>query len=867
MMSSEWATLHMSDYAGLTAQRGSGNGYCMAANRISYHLDLKGPSVAVDTACSSSLVATHFAANAIRTGDCDQAIVAGVNLLLTPALSIFYTQAGLSAPDGRCKPFSGEAKGIGRGDGVGVVVLRRLSDALADHQPIYAIIEGSAVNQDGRSNGITAPNRWSQQQVVAAAYERAGVRPEDITFIEGHGTGTTLGDMIEVKALGAVHGVPRRSPCLLGSVKGNIGHTEGAAGIAGFIKACLALDRRLLPPTLHSDSENPQLRLAEKGLRLAHGPVRLPKGTVRGAVSSFGLGGTNAHVVLASAPVTRRPAASGGIGVLTVSANSVQALQRNIPTLAETLDGQPEERLGQLCHSTNRVKSSLRYRIAIAATSTMDVTLELRRLLRDADSVAERSARPSGQPRMAFLFTGQGSQYAGMSKALHEACPPYRARLAEADAALRPHVGCSITEVMLDGHVHAGLDVHETALTQPALFALQYALATALTDLDVRPDVVLGHSIGEFAAACVSGVLALDEAAAIVAARGAGMQALPHAGAMIAVEASADRVAELVAGEPLVSVAAVNGPANVVISGDARAVRRIAGTLAEGGHKVTELQVSHAFHSPLMARMTAPFANAIGALPARPATAAFASTVRGEIVDGTTLDTAYWAGQITAPVRFHDAMRAVVEREPTHLIEIGPRGVLIGMAARGGLTGGAKRLVPVPGDAATGGELAAALATLYTDGLNPDWGRLYTEEQRVPRRLPGYVFADTERFWASAATVPSTVTSVVERTSAGTAAEAEAPARARPRSHSGPANDVLAAVAEIGAYAVADLKPEAKLHEDLGFDSIMVMQLSDRLTAVLRLPEPIPVTEFLPRVTTVGELLAFAAEQVQEGKR
>lgn len=877
MMSSEWATLHMSDYAGLTAHRGSGNGYCMAANRVSYHLDLRGPSVAVDSACSSSLVATHLAANAIRTGDCDQAIVAGVNLLLTPALSIFYTQAGLSAPDGRCKPFSANANGIGRGEGVGVVVLRRLADALADRQPVYAVIEGSAVNQDGRSNGITAPSRWSQQHVVTAALARAGVRAEHLTFVEGHGTGTTLGDMIEVKALGAVHGVPRPAPCLLGSVKGNIGHAEGAAGIAGFIKACLALDRRMLPPSLHSDSENPQLRLAEQGLRLVRSPARLPKGTVRGAVSSFGLGGTNAHVVLASAPAVRRPAASGGIGVLTVSANSLPALHRNIAALARTVDGQPDERLGQLSHSTNRVKSSLRHRIALVATSTRDVSAQLAHLLGDADRVAGHGNRPGAKPRIAFLFTGQGCQYAGMSQALHRACPPYRARLAEADAALRPHLGCSVTAVALEGHQHDGLDVHETALTQPALFALQYALATALTELGVRPDVVLGHSIGEFAAACVTGVLTLQEAAAIVATRGARMQALPRGGAMIAAAAPVEQVAELVAGEPAVSIAAVNGPRAVVLSGAAPAVRRIAGTLARAGHKVRELRVSHAFHSPLMAPMTSAFAEAIGTVPARRASAAIASTVRGELVEGTALDTAYWTEQITAPVRCHDALQALAQREPTHLIEIGPRGVLVGLSARAGLAGSAKRLVPVPGEAATGSEFAAALATLYTDGLDPAWDQLYTEAQRVLRRLPGYVFADLPRFWASAATRPGTASLVVEKAPARVGVEAGVGVMPRPRQgqgqgprprgQDGPANEVLAAVAEIGDYAVADLKPEVKLHEDLGFDSIMVMQLGDRLTTLLRLAEPIPVAELLPRVSTVGELLAFAAEQQPEGQR
>ncbi|WP_156755321.1 type I polyketide synthase [Actinokineospora pegani] len=865
MMSSEWATLHMSDYAGLTAHRGSGNGYCMAANRISYHLDLRGPSTAVDTACSSSLVAAHLACNAIRVGDCDQAVVAGVNLLLTPALSIFYTQAGLSAPDGRCRPYSGDAVGIGRGEGVGVVVLRRLSDALAAKQPVYAVIEGSAVNQDGRSNGITAPSRWSQEKVLTDAYARAGVSPGDLSFVEGHGTGTTLGDMIEVKALGAVHaGAKRKQPLLLGSVKGNIGHAEGAAGIAGLIKACLALDKRVLPPTLYADTENPGLRLAENGIRLARGPVRLPRGTVRAAVSSFGLGGTNAHVVLASAPSARRPVEPGGVGVLTISANTLAGLHRNIAAVAEVVDGAVQDRLGQLCHSTNLVKSSLRQRVAIAATSVEEVRSELRRLLRDGSgniTALDRGKQAkAGRPKVAFLFTGQGAQYAGMAKALHGACPPFRDRLAEADAALRPHLGASITAIALDGAAHDGLDVDETALTQPALFAVQYALGMAFADLGVRPDSVLGHSVGEFAAAVVAGVLTLDEAARLVAARGALMQALPRDGAMIAVQASEERVAGLLADEPLVSIAAVNGPESVVVSGAAEPARRVAAALAAEGLKTTELVVSHAFHSPLMEPAAREFRAVAADIPVREPQVAFASTVHGSFAAG--MDADYWSRQVTAPVRFTGAMAALLARKPTHLVEIGPKGVLVGMAARGGLTGGARRLTPIPGDKATGAEFAATLAALYTDGANPDWAALYPVGQRTPRRLPGYSFADTERFWASAATVRGTVASVVTKEQT-----VVAPVAAEPKQVAGDVGGVLALVAEIGDYDPADLDREAKLHEDLGFDSIMVMQLGDRLTGALGLSEPIPVEELLPRVATVGELLAFAGEVLAEKER
>ena len=306
MMSSEWSSLQMFDFAGVTAFRGAGSGYFMTANRISYHLNLTGPSMAIDSACSSSLMAVHQGCAALRSGDTDTVIAAGANLLLTPALSIFYTQAGLSAPDGRCKPFGQRADGIGRGEGVAAVVLRRLDDAVADGQPIYAVVKSSVANHDGRSNGITAPSRRSQVELMRRALSLAEVEAGQIGFVEAHGTGTFLGDMIEANALGDVHKTRGGEPCLLGSVKGNIGHTEGSAGIAAFIKVCLALHHGVLPPTVFGDTANPGLRLDAQGLRLVESPEPLPANAL-GGVSSFGLGGSNAHAVLESAPPRRAP--------------------------------------------------------------------------------------------------------------------------------------------------------------------------------------------------------------------------------------------------------------------------------------------------------------------------------------------------------------------------------------------------------------------------------------------------------------------------------------------------------------------------------------------------------------------------------
>ena len=526
VMASEWSSVHLTDFARITAQHGAGTGYFMTANRLSYHLDLKGPSVAVDTACSSSLVAVHLACAALRTGECDQALAGGVNLVLTPALNIFYTQAGLSAPDGRCKPFSAHADGIGRGEGVAVLVLRRLDDAVAAGLPIYAVIEGGAVNSDGRSNGITAPNRWAQKQVVTDAYRDAGVVPAQIDFLEAHGTGTVLGDMIEVKALGDVHGrrSGREAPCAIGSIKGNIGHTEGAAGIAGLIKVALSLHHGVLPPSRFADAPNPQLRLADNGLRLADEPTPLPGGVVRGGVSSFGIGGTNAHMVLASAPATPDAAAvAPSRAILTVSSASRAGLGRAAARLADDIGAGPAARFGQLAWSSNRVKASGRHRLAICAHDSDQAAAALREAAADETSLSAVSGVARGLAA-GWLFTGQGSQYPGMSRALHDTCAVYRDALAAVDDAMAPHLGRSIRELMFTADADT---VDRTQFAQPAIFALEYAVAAALATVGVTPAWMLGHSVGEFAAAVLAGVFDLADACALIVARGRLMQALP----------------------------------------------------------------------------------------------------------------------------------------------------------------------------------------------------------------------------------------------------------------------------------------------------------------------------------------------------
>ncbi|WP_326671529.1 type I polyketide synthase [Streptomyces sp. NBC_01257] len=877
IMGNEWAQLHLTDYARVTAQAGSGNGYCMTANRISYHLDLKGPSLAVDTACSSSLVAVHLAANALLAGECDHAIAGGVNVALTPALSIFYTQAGLSAPDGRCKPFSSEANGIGRGEGVGAVVLRRLEDALADGQQVYAVIRGTAVNQDGRSNGLTAPNRWAQQEVLEAAYERAGVEAADVVFTEGHGTGTALGDMMEVKALGHHHAGRTGKPMALGSVKGNLGHTEGAAGIAGLIKVALALHHRTVPPSRFSAKENQQLKLREHGLRLLKAPLKLANTPTLAGLSSFGMGGTNAHAVLESAPahaVRPRSAPPGGeadtgIGsaVFTLTAPTPDALRRNLLSQADALSGRRVP-VGPLSWTGNRVKSGHRYRFAVPAGDTGELVRGLREAAADPDLLARLTGAPTGRPRTAFLFTGQGSQFPRMTAGLYEDAPLYRRFLDEADAALLPHTGRSVRDLILDGDEA----VHRTAWAQPALFAVGYALGRTLQELGVQPGALLGHSVGEYAAACLAGVFPLDGAARLITARGALMQELREGGGMLAVLAGREELADRLAGEDQVGIAVINGPRAVVLSGDLSALRRIEKDLGRDRVRTRMLTVSHAFHSYLMDPMLERFAKVAdevgGGVPDLPVY----STVHGRRLDGEAMDADYWVAHIRQPVLFADAATGLLDDGANQAVEIGPSPVLASMARKLGPPRQGPRpafVLPVRGAESGGRDLAQALSDLYRGGLDPNWDAVYTERERTPQRLPLYAFSDEHRYWTRGPIravetprddFPYGPAVLAAPETAGAPGRDRATAVLtlnRPAAPDPVSEAVLEAIGQVGGYETAELAPHLRLYEELGFDSVMIMELKNRIEERLTGIGPLTVQDLLPVLSSVGDLVNY----------
>jgi 8-amino-7-oxononanoate synthase len=908
VMANEWANLHLSDYAAISPHHGSGNGYFMTANRLSYHLDLKGPSVAVDTACSSSLVAAHMACAALRNGECDQALAGGVNLILSPALNIFYTQAGLSAPDGRCKPFSASADGIGRGEGVAVLVLRRLADAEAAGLPVYAVIEGGAVNSDGRSNGLTAPNRWAQQQVVVSAYEKAGVRPEQISFVEAHGTGTVLGDMIEAKALGEVHHVPRPAPCAIGSIKGNLGHTEGAAGIAALVKVALSLHHRVVPPTRYAEDENPRLRLADHGLRLLDAPCELPADeVVHAGVSSFGIGGTNAHLVLRSAAAQQveEPLDGAGGGLLTVSAANRDGLQRAAAGLAADIADQPPTRLAQICWSSNQIKASGRHRLALPATDAAGAVAALRRAAADESALLGASGVARGVAT-GWLFTGQGAQYPGMSRPLWERSAAYRRALADVDDAMATHLGRSVRELVL-GEDDA---IDRTELAQPAIFAVEYALARVLAEVGVEPGWLLGHSIGEFAAAAFAGVFDLADACRVIVARGRLTAALPVGGAMLAARTTPEEAIALIGDEPMVALAVVNGPGDIVLSGPATVLDRLAARLEESGSAVRPLAVSHAFHSPLMEPALDGFREVVADVDFRQPSIPIYSSVRGRLLEADELmDAAYWTEHLLSTVRFRDAMLEAFESEPTHVIEVGPRNILSPLVRRMGVETPPPTLAPCPGPTATGLEFDEVVAALYRDGLDPVWDALYEPQQRVRRRLRLYEFSKQHRSWVQAApTVPTTPTNPTAPTSLASPQPATAPTGgttvdevvalfreqaavlqtlaqadpswvgARVPTVAGPLDRAVGAAAApvpdantIGASLRAEISrisgfPEDALSfdqtfaADLGFDSIMLTDLVGRLSQTF--PEVTIEPTLFETDITLGELATHLGSAV-----
>ncbi|HEV8560213.1 MAG TPA: SDR family NAD(P)-dependent oxidoreductase [Actinophytocola sp.] len=711
----------------------TGNTTSLASGRVAYTFGLEGPAVTVDTACSSSLVALHLAVQALRRRECGLALAGGVTVLATPALFTEFSRQGGLSPDGRCRSFAESAGGTGFAEGAGLLLVERLSDAVRHRHPVLAVIRGTAVNQDGASNGLTAPSGPAQERVIRAALTNADLSTSDIGVVEAHGTGTTLGDPIEAHALIATYGRRRDRPLQLGSVKSNLGHTQAAAGVAGLLKMIMALQREEIPPTLHVDAPSRHVDWTAGSVALATEPKPWPRNDIprRAGVSSFGVSGTNAHVIIEEAPApdkTTNAPVTGPVPWM-LSARTEPALRAQAGRLRD-LPGAPADVAFSL--ATTRTRFEHRAAIVTEDRAGFERTLAALAAGEPAPEVLRTTTDPDG--KVAYLFSGQGGQRAGMGRRLHERFGVFAESFDET---------CALLGLSPRGVFGGTVDLNQTGHAQPALFALEVALFRLLESWGVRPDLLLGHSIGEVAAAHVAGVLSLPGACTLVSARAQLMQALPPGGAMISVAAGPGTVLPLLAGHEDAALAAVNGPASVVISGAEPTVLRLAGELAAAGHRTRRLPVSHAFHSPLMAPMLARFRAALRRVSLGTPAIPIVSTLTGRLVTGELADPDHWVRQVREPVLFHDGVRTLAAQGVRTFVELGPDGALT-VLAQDGAPGDTLFLPALRRDHEEDRALLSTVAQLHNRGAGVDWRAVLPGATRVD--LPTYPFQG-QRFW------------------------------------------------------------------------------------------------------------------------
>ncbi|MEO0987319.1 MAG: type I polyketide synthase, partial [Cyanobacteria bacterium J06639_14] len=839
------------DYAQLSVRSGDltridaysslGNTRSIAAGRLSYTFGFQGPTMQLDTTCSSSLLAIHLACQSLRSGESNLALAGGVNLMLSPEPTIGFCKLKALAPDGRCKTFDAAADGYGRGEGCGIVVLKRLSDAIANQDPILAVLRGSAVNHDGLSNGLTAPNGAAQEAVLRQALDNANVEPEQVQYVEVHGTGTRLGDPIEVLALDKIMG-QRSNPLLVGSVKTNIGHLESAAGVASLIKVILALQHQQIPPHLHLQTPNPYIPWDKLAVEV---PTQLTPWTAHedprlAGISSFGMSGTNVHLILEEAPLPtdslnsflswqdRENIRDRPLHLLPLSARSEDALRELVKRYQDWLDGCEDVVLPDVCFAAGVGRSHFNHRVAFLAADLPQLCQQLSSFLSETPTPGIL-APPSTTPRrkIAFLFTGQGSQYPGMGRHLYEHEPAFR-RAIDDCAEILAGEGINLLELMYgevrsqesgarsqesgvreqelgarsqepganneerrtkneqlitnneqpiqnsrypsgsrsgvyktqnsssefrgallfpQGTPNSELRIHQTQFAQPTLFALEYALAQLWLSWGIEPDGVMGHSIGEYVAACVAGVFSLEDGLRLVAARGRLMQALPAGGGMVAVMASVEQVAKLL--PKGISVAAINGPEATVISGDLTVLADVVAVLERDGIKHKALPVSHAFHSELMEPLLAAFKTVTDVVAYAPPQIELIANITGQVVE--CVDADYWVRHVRQPVQFAAGMNTLATEGYDTFIEIGPKPTLLAMGrtsvSQSGIEVEPEALwLPSVRPDADWLTLLTSLGQLYASGATIDWAGFDQSYPRQMVQLPNYPFQN-QRYW------------------------------------------------------------------------------------------------------------------------
>ena len=760
----------------VTGHGQTGTWVTLIPNRISYWFNFHGPSIPIDTACSSSLVAIHDAVHSLRRRECGMALAGGVSLICSPNRFIGFGQLGMLSPEGSCKTFDASADGYVRGEGAGLLLLKPLAQAIEDDDHIHGIIRGSAVNHDGRALTLTWPNQKAQAQLLVDAYTGAKISPNSITFIETHGTGTSLGDPIEIEGLKMAYArlqphfqvtEERTNYCGLGAVKTHIGHLEAAAGIAGVMSALSAIRHRELPGIQNFSSINPRIELDGSPFYLViqSKPWTFPEGShqsvspLRAGVNSFGAGGTNAHLILEEPPprssvasVSEKPRCQ----LVSLSSRQEPLLRELAGRYAVFLQDHPEVQIADISFTTHMGRAHFDHRLAIACESTEQLVERLNAYStgRTAAKTVSGQAQKSRHVKTAFLFTGQGSQYVGMGRQLYQMQPTFRRALDRCDEILSPYLNRKLLEIIHPGsaaapcrEIESAGELDETWLTQPALFALEYALAELWKSWGVKPSVVMGHSVGEYVAACVAGVFSLEDGLKLIAERARLMQALPRTGQMAAVfanEAQVDKSLQPFRGK--VSIAAVNGPNQVVISGLREAVQALCDAFETAGVTVKPLPVSHAFHSPLMKPMLKEFKKVASEIQYDIPQLTFISNLTGQIESDQVATAEYWCNHVLQPVRFFDSLKSLGQAKHSVFLEIGPKPTLTHIGRKCLPTESALWVTSLRKEGTDLQQVMETLGALYVRGVNVDWSAVHEGAQGRKIALPTYAF-EQRRHW------------------------------------------------------------------------------------------------------------------------
>jgi acyl transferase domain-containing protein len=719
----------------------------IAAGRIAHMLDLQGPCFALDTACSGSMVALHQARQAILLGECDSAIVAGVNIILNPGVHIAFSKVGLMSRSGRCRAFDESADGYIRSEGCMAVLLRRQSVALARGDRILANVLGTALTQDGRTPAVTAPNGQMQEKVIRLALARVGINPNEIGYVEAHGTGTPVGDPIEMSALVNVYGPGRsdQQPLYVGSAKSNFGHAESSAGLIGLVKAALSVEQGIIYPSLHYKQMNPNIDLRQAPVRVPTAPVPWPRGEqprVAG-VNSFGFSGTNAHAILQEPPApadVSAEAVARPYEIVVLSAKSAPSLQDLAEKWTEYLDGGSEERLGDIAFTAATGRSQMRHRLAVVARDKGELGDKLHswREGRLSRGVFAGQSPVGRKPKIGFVFTGQGAQYAGMGKQLYELEPRFKAAIDRCAALMDKDLGAPLVDVMFGPD--AAKFLNDTRYVQPSLFAIEYALADLLRHWGVEPNYVIGHSVGEITAACIAGVLTLEGAVRFVLARGRLMGQLPRGGKMLAIDATPEQAREWLAGlEAEASIAGVNGPNSIVVSGTAAAVDEVGKKATAAGRRSKQLEVSHAFHSPLMDPILGELDQVAASMRVTTGSVPVVSNVSGDFL-GDAPPATYWSAHVRQPVLFYQGVSKMIEAGCTVLVEIGPHPALTPAISAAFGVKKARCIPSLTRGQQDASQIFETLGALYTSGAPVNLDRAFWSPDYRRIALPLYPF-------------------------------------------------------------------------------------------------------------------------------